>query len=106
MGTNNIFSQKIGEVWREVFVNAINPSNPKEHGDHLAFVTAPSSTMATATYLPVIDLRTLHSFSASFDVKSTFSALTAFGRSIRQNLCRSLSRRRGNSSENFFSSCC
>ncbi|KAM7541623.1 hypothetical protein Aperf_G00000041074 [Anoplocephala perfoliata] len=47
--------QKIDKEWREVFVNAINPCNPNEPGDHLAFVVTPSSTMAAATYLPLLD---------------------------------------------------
>nr|CDS27009.1 protein midA mitochondrial [Hymenolepis microstoma] len=47
--------QKVDGKWREVFVDAINPSNPNELGDHLAFVTSPSDTMASTTYLPFID---------------------------------------------------
>ncbi|VDO08696.1 unnamed protein product [Rodentolepis nana] len=47
--------QKVDGKWREVFVDAINPSNPIEPGDHLTFITSPSDTMASTTYLPFID---------------------------------------------------
>ncbi|VDL60584.1 unnamed protein product [Hymenolepis diminuta] len=47
--------QKVDGKWREVFVHAINPSNPNEPGDRLAFVTSLSDTMASKAYLPLID---------------------------------------------------
>ncbi|VDM15796.1 unnamed protein product [Hydatigera taeniaeformis] len=45
--------QRVGDVWKEVFVSTIGPSTSEEAGDQLVFVTSPSSTIAASTYLPL-----------------------------------------------------